>query len=564
MKRRTRNEVGEAVQVDENTENMVSKSLMKLSFDDRSAIEEEIHGVSCMAREETQELIKESLANFDLELEKIDHKPGYLKAKELALANSSRDSCCWLATREFKLRFLRCELFDAQKAASRFVRCHDFLFDLYGEYALRRPIRMTDLNREEMAFLRDGQYQLLPYRDRSGRRIYAIVVKKRNHIPKRVLHKVFFYLWFVLSGGTDIANHDINNIETQRKGAVIIFIPSQQVYSDTDNILSQIKFVQDRASANAYVAEIIPLRVAAIHLCLPKTCLAQISLQFGYLLTTWNVRIKVHLGEFLELRYTLQSYGIPTDLIPSTDSGNIKIANWKQWMKLRKHVERNEQGWMAAAGTPYSSDSDSGAVSTEAEASVSTETAMMNVVECPLSTDVIFRRGRSLNNHPGNVMFQNLIELRIHEHTIDPNTTQARRQSIEMELIEEVRNNGGRFLKWEIDKSCWVVMGLNVTTGKKTQEIDKEIVSKVHYAFRDFRKKMLKTQQNIILNSSSTHIFEREDWQKRSRLNNTSELGNAISSGSSSGNESFECFGFGSNECRYLFCTDHGFSSQSP
>ena len=46
-------------------ENSLNKEMMKLSFKDRVAIEEEIHGVRCGAVEETPKLLEESLREFD-------------------------------------------------------------------------------------------------------------------------------------------------------------------------------------------------------------------------------------------------------------------------------------------------------------------------------------------------------------------------------------------------------------------------------------------------------------------------------------------------------------------
>ena len=86
----------------------------------------------------------------------------------------------------FLIHLLRSELFDPRKSASRFTKYIDLLFDLYGECALRRPIQLQDLNLEELTFLKSGQNQLLPYRDRSGRRILSIIVNNKEHVPFRV------------------------------------------------------------------------------------------------------------------------------------------------------------------------------------------------------------------------------------------------------------------------------------------------------------------------------------------------------------------------------------------
>ena len=163
-----------------------AKALTDLSLNDRTAIKDEIHGVTCMAVEETPRLLEHALIDFESELHKINPKPAYDKAQQLLLVSSRESSRCYINERKFRLRFLRCELFNVQKAAERFIRYLDFVANVYGEYALQRPICMSDFSREEMSFLRGGGCQLLPYRDRSGRRIFAASNNKEiDKVPKQ-------------------------------------------------------------------------------------------------------------------------------------------------------------------------------------------------------------------------------------------------------------------------------------------------------------------------------------------------------------------------------------------
>ena len=68
-----------------NNETMFSKALLNLSFQDRNQIEEEMHGVSCMAIIETKESIELSLYLFEIELELLEkeHKIAYQKAIQM-------------------------------------------------------------------------------------------------------------------------------------------------------------------------------------------------------------------------------------------------------------------------------------------------------------------------------------------------------------------------------------------------------------------------------------------------------------------------------------------------
>jgi len=190
-------------------DSLFAKALSNLSFNDRNTIGDEIHGVSCMAIKETPDLLERSLIDFESEIHKITPKPAYDKAQELLLmsmsmssddniinnpssssssvylisngtstAQSSNNNSCYINENKFRLRFLRCELFDVRKAAERYIKYLEFVWDVYGEYALERPIRMSDFTTKEMSFMREGDSQLLPYRDQSGRRIFAFLSDK--------------------------------------------------------------------------------------------------------------------------------------------------------------------------------------------------------------------------------------------------------------------------------------------------------------------------------------------------------------------------------------------------
>lgn len=277
------------------------------------------------------------------------------------------------------------------------------------------------------------------------------------------------------------------------------------------------EFSRTRAIINKTVGNIVPVRMPAVHMCLPNLTWANaLTSKFQMVLSNWQPRTKFHFGTHVELRYQLQGYGVPSDAIPVTDTGNIKTANLKQWIKLRTYLESQAQ--------QTEGDGASGDESVTSSQSIPSTT---HIVECPGSNDVIFRRGKAMTHHPGNAKFLNLIELQIFEHTMNPETTPARRVAIEVELIRQIRQGGGRFLKWEIDKCWWVDMA-GGTGASTNQEIDKETQRKVHYAFRDFRKKMLRLQKEPVVNPSSTYVFARQDGQKRKRYStSTSEIDDA-------------------------------------
>merc|ERR1719464_710700 len=168
--------------------------------------------------------------------------------------------------------------------------------------------------------------------------------------------------------------------------------------------------------------------------------------------------MKVHIGQDTELQYKLQGFGIPVDLIPVTGTGNIKTQYLRQFINTRKMIEtealtksNNNDGISNNSnnnnnkGTTQRSSSSNGIV-------VAAASAPAVVVECPGSNDVVFKPGKRLMCHPGNVLFQNLILSKTNQYT----TSMVSKQDIYKWLSEEiVQKRGGRFLKWNDNRrSC--------------------------------------------------------------------------------------------------------------
>ena len=303
--------------------NMFSSALLNLSSNDRNQIEEEIHGVSCMAIHETPILLEVSLDQFDLELNllPIEQKTAYIKVlalqqqqQEQDADSSSSSSSSYLLTKDMKLRFLRSELFDVSKSVIRYSKYLNLLDEIYGDCVLKRPIRLQeDFNPDELAFFKSGAYQLLPFRDRCGRHIIAVVINEGTNIekqPQKLLSKVWLYLFFVCVGGSDISNNDKNNLETQQKGVVVVNFPSPKVLYAVSKSVNNIKDLKKRLDTISRTANCTPVRFAAIHWCLPDSHVFKLLTSvYGTAFRELATRIRFHLGNPIEIRYKLQQFG---------------------------------------------------------------------------------------------------------------------------------------------------------------------------------------------------------------------------------------------------------------
>lgn len=177
---------------------ILAKELYEMDHPDREAIADEIHGIKSRSIVETPQLIQESLLEMERVLQQhkqlyqqqdhnsdkeengnndydrntndttaaaaaahtaaIDGKEitkelmtGYIRA--ITILNST-----YVTSREIRLKFLRCELFDLEKAVVRYLNNLNYIHELFGDRALLRPIYLTDLTKNEVKHLK-GKYR---------------------------------------------------------------------------------------------------------------------------------------------------------------------------------------------------------------------------------------------------------------------------------------------------------------------------------------------------------------------------------------------------------------------
>ena len=118
--------------------------------------------------ESSLELREKSLVLLSEALDEIKDKLAYDEAQRMA---TEEGSTTFVNDEAFRLRFLRAEQFRPKQAAERMIRNLDLLYRYVGPEGLKRPIRLSDLDESSLSLLKAGSFQLLPCRDRSGRRI---------------------------------------------------------------------------------------------------------------------------------------------------------------------------------------------------------------------------------------------------------------------------------------------------------------------------------------------------------------------------------------------------------
>lgn len=475
-------------------QSIISGELHRLSYSDRNEIQEEIHGVGCMTVEETPELLERVLHAFQYQLALVapSKKGAYNKILELkqqkqmwegAISSNNKTETViatakyalpqqhpsFIESDDFRLRFLRCELFDVEKAVIRFFNYLNLAYELFGEVALRRPIRVDDFTRQEFRLLKKGYLQLFPYRDRAGRRVMVIVGSK-NPIDMLPWAKVYFYI-------RDVATRD--SVESQRKGTVL-FVDSSAWDLNSRGSSGGFLFSPYAYTTIRKVIASVPTRMAAIHYCFPNTALFNIVRFVTDFNNPYLVRVRIHTGNKIEIRYKMKGYGIPINLLPLTETGSIKVKTFHEWLKLRSVLEEEENS--NAAVTISGDDSDRG------------RSDLSRVVECPAFNDVVFRQGTPSIKNRGNTIFRDKMIAHLEEYYNQWQISGGHHQQQEQIeqfcewLIQDTEvHRKGQFLEWSKQWNTWVKM------------IDRDrIKTKVWVSYRDTTKRFVNVRKQML------------------------------------------------------------------
>jgi hypothetical protein len=156
----------------EDADTLLAKTMATMSVQEREQSIYDIHGVSGVINEEPV-FVRAKLEDMEMELSKLTRgKEAYMQAK----AQNKEYVIC----HKLRLKFLRAEIFDARLAAGRMVRFFEEKKKLFGSDKLTKEIKLRDLEKEDQKLLDTGIGQIVPQRDRAGRRILIVMPMMRK------------------------------------------------------------------------------------------------------------------------------------------------------------------------------------------------------------------------------------------------------------------------------------------------------------------------------------------------------------------------------------------------
>ena len=241
----------------------------------------------------------------------------------------------------------------------------------------------------------------------------------------------------------------------------------------TKGFLSTMKYSKQVYILIRRIINSAPTRIVASHTCWPNTHISRFFNMRQLINSTavgqdYAARIRTQIGDAIEMRYNLRTYGIPIHLLPLTETGAIKVRYFHEWLRIRKILDN-------ASAVDYTADNN----------------ALARVVVCPCLNDVIFRQGTPSMKNPGNVIFRDTMINHLEDHYNGHRYQQGHLQqqgqieSFCIWLIETtIKTKGGRFLEWDKALNVWVI----ITNPQK-------IKSKVAIAYRDTTKRFLNYQK---------------------------------------------------------------------
>ena len=279
-------------------------------------------------------------------------------------------------------------------------------------------------------------------------------------------------------------------------------------------------FFLHRAHHNIYHAEefrlfnelieTIPPKFSAVHICCPEGRLYDIAKAVVTLLIGKEnrERLRVHVGSYQECKYALRSFGIPVGRLPIdlvSRGRNLKrkqfdIKYHKKWLSMREAKEtamfaaigRDSRGRLINSETKGMGDSFKGVMAAVHE-------IRSKFVECPRHEDCLFGKGRPAMYHPGNVAMRRLLEEKINRFE---SLLPLHKSSVVWEVVNEIKEGTGRFLKEDVDHA-----GVFVITDDETA------FKKIAIAFRDLKKRRLRDEEQRdvgdLQQSSPQHDLEK-------------------------------------------------------
>jgi len=478
-------------------EKLWAKELYNMDSKEREDIANEIHGVrSSRAIQETPEVIFEGIQLLRDYIElNVERNVGTLddivpaditrKAYKRVLFSELTErgqNIPYIHTEKFLIKFLRASYFDVEKAGLRYFRWLDLMYDIFGDIAFKRPLMMTDLTNREIRYLKKGQMQLLPSRDRVGRRIFAFSGRTDRNFTFHEKFRTFLYIYDVCS--EDEATQKLGLVSLQSPkidpGVKPFGEEGMALRSERNELLGDLTEKEILHKFN----KASPLRVSALHYTGPDTFIYHIGKALILFLLDKDDRkiVRFHGGSQMECNYSLRSFGIPSEEVPITEEGHIKNKKVAKFIAARNSIEaiRQQQYRQHQFQYQYQYKHQH---QERGDAGGSTITVMQPIflgVECPEVNCIIF--GNRARYNTANLEFRNILKV------MERNREEKIARSEHVPTVREYINSIIQTAKSPVHNLRFLAINRKTSLFVEIED-SQELYSTVSQALRDQRKR---------------------------------------------------------------------------
>jgi hypothetical protein len=419
-------------------EDVIAADLHALTFQERQAITDEIHGVGNSGVEETVERVQEALRI--LRDECLFNSGNNSNSSNSSLNTSSASQRIPLAKRQaydravflrpllevddkLHLMFLRAQRFDPYKAAQHMCIYFENKRALFGDELLTQKITLKDLTDHEVKLVQEGVHQLLAGRERSGR---GICVSRIGQWDLRSPLSFMRSIWYIM---TDIEDNE----EMQRKGVVMIGDWQGPFRHSLYEIFSFMNHMQPFMQTWTF-------RTESVHTLYNN---AAFDAFFKTLAVTMpkdlRLRHRFHFGSQLEIIYSLRTFGIDMGdghIGRSRTRDNPPGQRLETMDEYLQRRSRLEDQWR------------------EAEKPFQKSSAAVALLPNP--QDILMGRSKIAANWPGNLLYHNIVAQYVPRYMDPVNKDRIDKTLIAMEVIHALHTDyGSRFLSRKENR--WVV-----------------------------------------------------------------------------------------------------------
>lgn len=481
--------------------------LNELTVTKREQVLEEVHGVSSIHNFPLMDIrLKQMQEELDMHFYSTGDSHGCGDDREFHphdVPTARRKSSTICSTyREARLKnsslitdplFMRGHLLvenlDPKAAAIRMMVYLEHIKQLYETSAvLFRPIFIEDMHMKAREQLATGSFQILQDRDSSGRRVVCYLRDMRPDIDgDNIQHMSQVYLYFKQKPA-----------EEKDGMVMVMFLHNSNLFTRFVNTSKMYERAKD-------MVKCFPTRYEAIHLCVPNEPFYNVMKSTLMLLMGKENRmhVRIHVGSHLECRYSLSTFGIPVNRLPTVLELNRtlrkdNISYHTKWLKMQKAKEL-EIKKIHYERCRFDASTDIGMEAVNIFRS--------EFIECPRYEDCLFGRGRNVMKHPGNVAMRHLLEEKRERYAAAPH---QKKSDVAWEVVREIKMGGGRFLK-ELDSGLFApvedevarkkisiafrdlktTVGKRITTDQQRKQLQEQQYSKAGQSSRTAKRQKL-------------------------------------------------------------------------